>query len=448
MMLNPEVRMAEIALKEHESNESYSVRWQNDFKLLKVINLSIDHVLLNPDSHRIRAQIESHPQSSTLQHDPYSDISQDTIAQILRDTLEFGKLQDNLREVGQLEPGIITYLGVLINGNTRAVALRDLGRNYIRVGVLPKSATQDELTQLEARLQLSRDYKQDYTLTNELLFIKEQLDDGVNTEDLAILLGKAQSRSGQHLQRGVAHIESAIRILQHVREIQELSEGAIPLTFFDPHESALAEADRAYMSLEGRNREEANRVRNGRLTGVLVGVTYRNLRNWDSDEFLLDHVIPQFDDERIVDLLEKDSADNLASHDGQYNDESLKVLETEELEEPPAIDPTALLDVVAGVFGIDPDSPVAEDMTKSDLFETIEECITQAAEDREQEKRDERRQHTPIKLLRDARQKVTRAKQALSKAINVGLDRGRFEYELRHLRKQVEELEQALEQHA
>lgn len=448
MAMTDEARIAEIELKADETQETYSVRWQNANRPLKVINLSIDHTLLNPNSHRIRAQIESHSDRSSLEADPYSLTAQDAIAQILRETLDFGKLLDNLKEDGQLEPGIVTHAGVLINGNTRAVALRDIGEVYMRVAVLPRSATDEELTQLEARLQLARDYKQAYTLTNELLFIKEQLDEGVPKEDLALLLGKAQSRNRQHLQKGVAQIESSLRILQHIREMQEMSDGAIPLTFFDPHDSALSEADRAYTSLESRDRDEAVRVRSGRMAGMLVGVTYRNLRNWDSDEFLRDHVVEELDDQRVVDAVQIVSENSTVDLDQSFNDASLAVLEDEivAVDDELLIDPEALLETVARAFDKDNDEPVADDLTKSELYGHVQSSITQAAEDREQERRDERRQFDPIRFVQEARQKIARAQRALTRTAAEGFKRGKFELELRRLRREVQDLEDSLEQ--
>lgn len=436
-------RTAEIAAKVANSKENTSVPWQNGRQRLRVINLSINSVVLNPMSHRIRAQIESHPEAGIFKDDPFSDRAQEIIDTILAETAGFEALADSLNENGQLEPGIITHTGVLVNGNTRAVALRRLGQGYIRVGVLRDGATEKEITDLEARLQLVRELKQDYTLTNELLFIKEQLDGGTSVEDLALLLGKAQSRSSVHLRKGVAEIEKSVRILQHIREIQHVSRGAIPLVFFDPHESALAEADRVYIKFRDGDPEQARRVRDGRIAGVLVGVTYRNLRNWDSDDFLRDHVEPQFDANDDSDLLalvrEQPTQDDT---DDSSGDDGLAVLDQVSTPLETDVDPSLLLTAVASHFGDTDNAAVTvSGLTKAQLFEDIKESITQAAEERAQEKRDERRLSTPIKLLRDARQKVNRARDALTgTSLGEGFKQGKFNYELRKLRKAVDEL--------
>ena len=433
-------RKIEIEAKAKGSSETHTVRWQNGLRALPVITLSLNSVVLNPRSHRIRAQIESDPQADILERDPFSKSAQLTIERILSETADFGALVDNLKESGQLESGIITHAGVLVNGNTRAVALRRIGTDYIRVAVLPDGATEAEITELEARLQLARDYKQDYTLTNELLFIKEQIDAGTPKEELAILLGKAQSRSDTHLRKGVSEINKSLRILQHVREVQEASNGKIPLVFFDQHESALTEADNAYVSFRDQDPNQARRVRDGRIAGVLVGVTYRNLRNWDSDEFLSDYVEPQFaGDESLLSLMTSNQGD----HDSNRSaiDDGLDILLEPSAEEEMTVDPTLLLATVARYYGESEESEVVKGITVEQLRDEIHEHLTQAAEERAQDKRDERRQSTPIKLVREARQKVERAQKTLKRAtLGAGFKHGKLKYELRMLRKALNTL--------
>ena len=446
MVPTEEARIAEIAAKVKGSTETHSAPWQNARESLPVIKLSLDSVLLNPESHRIRAQIESHPESKVVEDRPHSERAQAIIEKILSETPEFRALVDSLSENGQLDAGIVTHAGVLVNGNTRAVALRELDEEYIRVGVLPLGATEREITELEARLQLARDLKQDYTLTNELLFIKEQVDFGTKVEDLAILLGKAQSRSTQHLNRGVAEIEKSLRILQHIREVQASSDGTIRLTFFDDHESALSEADNAYMALRDSDPAQARRVRDGRIAGVLVRVTYRNLRNWDSDQFLREYVEPQFDDDDVLAAAvgQAPGAYEVADPD---DDDGLRVLEGMGETVEMAVDPTRLLTTVALLHGRSDDDPSGvEGLTKAEFYDGIQERITQAAQEREDDRRDERRQSTPIKLVQEARQKVVRAGEALSRSKRgASFDHGKLRYELRQLRKEVKVLAEANE---
>ena len=77
---------------------------------------------------------------------------------------------------------------------------------------------------------------------------------------------------------------------------------------------------------------------------------------------------------------------------------------------------------------------------------TLPDSRYKAAEEREQDRRDERRQSTPIKLVREARQKVVRAQEALGRSKRgASFDHGKLNYELRQLRKEVNVLAEANE---
>ena len=433
-------RIAEIDAKVQKPEETYSVLWQSRPQPLPVITLSVRNVLLNPASHRIQSHIESHAEADILRREPHSERAQEIIENILAETPGFQALADSLRESGQLEFGIVTRAGVLVNGNTRAVALRKLDKEYIRVGVLPQGATEKEMTELEARLQLARDYKQEYTLTNELLFIQGQINAEVKKEDLALLLGKAQSRNRRHIEKGVAEIDKSLRILQHIREVQEMSGGAIPLRLFDEHESALMEADDAYMAIHEQDPVQARRVRDGRLAGVLVQVTYRNLRNWKSDQFVSEYVAPQFDDEDVLAaFVGTETAQN-----GSGPPVGLDILEgASEISEMP-LDSSRLLAAVANIYGAEEDAPVGGGLTKAQLYDEIKGCITQAAQDSEDDRKDQLLQSAPSRLVQDARKKIVHAREAVTKLKRgAGLDHGELDNEVRQVRYELDLLSEA-----
>ena len=79
------------------------------------------------------------------------------------------------------------------------------------------------------------------------------------------------------------------------------------------------------------------------------------------------------------------------------------------------VDPSRLLVKVAELYGADDDSPANGSLTKIELYDGIKERITQAAQDSEQNRQDERRQSTPIRLVREAGQKIARARDAVTK---------------------------------
>ena len=91
-----------------------------------VISIDAHELLLNHRSHRVRSQLQDDPQWEELKHDPQGEAAQEIIAGHIREGQEyFEPLQQSLRRDGQKNPGIVTHDGVIINGNTRAVVIRE-----------------------------------------------------------------------------------------------------------------------------------------------------------------------------------------------------------------------------------------------------------------------------------------------------------------------------------
>ncbi len=161
------------AANKQVSAERIRIPWKTGEYTATVVELPVDALVLNPRSHRIKAQLESSEFRDEISATPYSLASQQAIEDILREAEQFKGLQQNLKDIGQLEPGVVTTDGKLVNANTRCVALCDNGELYLRAAVLPDDATQLEIDRLELSLQMKRDFRSDYTYTNELLFIED-----------------------------------------------------------------------------------------------------------------------------------------------------------------------------------------------------------------------------------------------------------------------------------
>ncbi|MFN0011730.1 MAG: hypothetical protein ACKVS8_08830 [Phycisphaerales bacterium] len=294
-----EAAIAAIAPNELERR---SLVWQGESRLFPVVKLPLDAVVLNRRSHRIRAQVESDSQRQVIEDDPYSDAAQIAIAGILRRTEDFEALKNNLNQEGQREPGVVTRAGVLINANTRTVALRDLGEQYIRVIVLSPNATESELDELELTIQMAREFRQDYTFTNELLFVNDLLNTHRRSlRYIALALRWADSTSDAEVRRAEQRVTEWQQILSIVRDLQNRSGGRIPLTDFDDKRQALQEINRQYQELSASDQALAENVKSARLLGLLTGLGYRELRFFDED-FLTDHLVPALmDDETLGD---------------------------------------------------------------------------------------------------------------------------------------------------
>lgn len=270
------------------------LRWKGGKLVLPVATVDLDVVLLSPHSHRIKAQLQSLPQSEQdlVAADPYGPQAQSLIAHLLRETLGFERIKNALANDGQLYAGVLTAGGVLVNANTRAVALRDLREQYIKAIILPTDAGPKEITELELQLQMEQEVKQDYSFTSQLLFIEDLINSGnYTTLEVGRALRPSLTTSKKDTKAAVDLVEGELRLLGLIREIVSASGGVLNFLYFDDQRQALTEIGQDYQRLKSIKPEEASRVRDAQLAAMIAGVDYRRLREIDSN--LLDnYVIP------------------------------------------------------------------------------------------------------------------------------------------------------------
>lgn len=270
------------------------LRWKGGKLVLSVATVDLDVVLLSPHSHRIKAQLQSLPQSEQdlVAADPYGQQAQSLIAHLLRETPGFERIKNALSNDGQLYAGVLTTGGVLVNANTRAVALRDLREQYIKVIILPADAGPKEITELELQLQMEQEVKQDYSFTSQLLFIEDLINSGnYTTLEVGRALRPSLTTSKKDTKAAVDLVEGELRLLGLIREIVSASGGVLNFLYFDDQRQALIEIDQDYQRSKSTKPEEAGRVRDAQLAAMLAGVDYRRLREIDSN--LLDiYVVP------------------------------------------------------------------------------------------------------------------------------------------------------------
>lgn len=276
--------------------ERIRLAWRTADITAIVVEIPVDKVVLNPKSHRIRAQLESSPARDSVTRDPFAPEAQAAIAELLRQADEFEDLKVNLRDVGQIEPGVVTANGLLVNANTRCVALRDIGARYIRVAVLPPDAAQEEIDRLELRLQMKRDFHSDYTFTNELLFIEDLIEKYRYQPDfIAVEMGWASRSDAGALRRKTDQVRQYLRMLALIRDVQNMSGGRLRIVTFDGHGQAIMELDEEFERLKQSDNRAAQELRDARLVGLLANVGYRELREIDS-EFVETYLVPAMED--------------------------------------------------------------------------------------------------------------------------------------------------------
>src|SRR5262249_6246086 len=144
--------------------------WSRSDKELPAVEVEVEWVRFSTLNHRTKAEqlraIHKADRPDLFTADPLGKEAQDAQYKILCGQEGFDALKADLKERRQQEYAVVSAEGVLINGNRRAAALRSLYREddhrdsrYMRCLLLPEDATPDELVDLEAELQIARDFK-------------------------------------------------------------------------------------------------------------------------------------------------------------------------------------------------------------------------------------------------------------------------------------------------
>jgi hypothetical protein len=261
------------------------IRWKGGKLVLPVASVDVNLVLLSHRSHRIKAQLQSLPKvdQDVVESDPYGQQAQEIVARLLRETAGYEQIKNALAKDGQLNSGVLTTGGVLINANTRVVALRELRQQYVKVVVLPGDAGEKEITELELRLQMEQEVKQDYSFTSQLLFIEDLINSGnYTTLEVGRALRPSLTNSKADRKKAVDLVEGELRLLGLIRDVQAASGGALNFLYFDDNRQALIEIDQDYQKLKTTKPEEAARVKDAQLAAMIAGVDYRRLREIDA----------------------------------------------------------------------------------------------------------------------------------------------------------------------
>ncbi|WP_171168343.1 hypothetical protein [Streptomyces sp. I05A-00742] len=269
------------------TRETVTVDWNGQALYVEVIDLPLSGLYYNPGTHRIRAQRSHDPKKDVaIDEDPWCGESQAYLAFLLQadpaDTNRrdpgFDKLKEDLERFGQNDPGLVTHQGVIVNANTRAAALRELGKQTMRVGVLPASFTWADINAVELSLQLRKDHRRDYSYINRLLAMEEQAALGRTPDEIA---------KEFRIRKATYHQERWI--LSTIQELIDRSKSgggaSLRLVDFEHHQEKLKELHRLYEKLETVDRDQAEVLKEWRLAAMLLDFAKTDIRHID-EKFL------------------------------------------------------------------------------------------------------------------------------------------------------------------
>ncbi|MBY6350815.1 ParB N-terminal domain-containing protein [Rhodococcoides corynebacterioides] len=289
----------EASAHDNGPKETVTIEWRGAKKYLPVISMPIDLLTYNPGTHRIRAQRELDTQrDAELTSDPFGASAQAYLHTLLMGDPKdpsstdpsFTALMADIKQHGQTDAGIITRHGVLINGNTRRAALKELGQRDIRVAVLPPDASHEDTRSVELALQLRKDHRRDYSFVNFLIALDDRVNDGMQAKQIQ-----------KEFRIAATTYDRNRWILQAMREMIERSEVTdsngkkyvMRLMDFEDHQGKLEELYRAYINLKSKNSDQAEALREQRLLALLLNKSKTDLRL----------IEPDFSDKYMKDLL-------------------------------------------------------------------------------------------------------------------------------------------------
>lgn len=286
---------------------AYAVLFRGEKKYLPIIKIDPRDLILNHKNNRLHGQLEDHPQKAIVLSDPACDKAQIILHKLLTETAEYSKLKDQLKQLGQREPGLITREGLLVNGNTRVAALRELGEQYVEVAVLPENITEGDVLSIEMDLQVTDLVHQDYSFTNELLLMRRYLDKGGSEKELARKMG--------WVRRGEIKVKTSMRLLKIIEEVRNLSKSRIKYSYFDNKSQHLKDLDNDYQNLKNSGDiDGAESLKWSRLTALFLDLNKDQVRAIDAD-FIPEELIPRLNrskdsDPEAIEYLDKYKIDN------------------------------------------------------------------------------------------------------------------------------------------
>lgn len=262
-----------------------TIEWRGEARHLYVISMPVAMLYFNPDTHRIRAQRTLDPdRDRAIEDHPWGQAAQDYLHDLLRQQPsnpdqtdpDYTALMNELDDVGQREPGIVSPHGILVDGNTRVAALRDLGSSDVRVGVLPEDTSRQDINSVELSLQLRKDRRRDYSYINRLIAIEEELRNGRTEADVA--------RDFNNKLTTLKKDRWVYKLILDAIDRSKTERGAsLRLIDFEEHQEKLRELHRDYTKLAATDSDAATALLESRLAMVILGYSKTTLRLAEAD---------------------------------------------------------------------------------------------------------------------------------------------------------------------
>ena len=173
---------AYLASQDAKDDQKLRLVLKGDPVHLQVYKIPIKYLIYNIRNGRFAAELLQKESELKRKLDAAVPADAKIIQKILLDISpnETEALKKDLAHNGQLDPGVITHDGAVVNANRRMAILSLLHEEtheprfeYLRVARLPKNVDEKDIWRIEAGLQFAKEFRLDYSPINELLKLKE-----------------------------------------------------------------------------------------------------------------------------------------------------------------------------------------------------------------------------------------------------------------------------------
>jgi hypothetical protein len=250
----------------------------------KLYRIPIDEYLFhNIRNGRFRAELLEKEEQLKRKLDSTKKEDTEIIRKLLleQNATETSALMADIQNNGQLEPGIITFDGAVINANRRMAIMSSLYKQtredkykYLIVGILPPGVDEVDLWKIEAGLQFGRDFRLQYGGVNELLKLREGEKQGLKPKDISVALnGRFTEKQVEEKLETLSLIDSYLSFINKNSEYHRITEAQDLEKFNSLQKSVIAPLRKKH----GKKRKEI-----AELTTIAFALIHKtDVTHWD-----------------------------------------------------------------------------------------------------------------------------------------------------------------------
>ncbi len=186
-----------------DGQQGRRLRYQGDSRDFKVFEIPLEALIYNVDNGRISSFVKSFQKQQGVL-DPEKPEDFDRIAKFLYESApdQNKRTREDIAKCGQMEPGIITADGVIVDGNRRVSLMWAILHDdnspadvkakceKFRTVVLPENATKKDIIRLETTYQLGMDEKVGYNPIEKYLHARDMQELGFSVGEIEEYMGE------------------------------------------------------------------------------------------------------------------------------------------------------------------------------------------------------------------------------------------------------------------